>query len=155
MCIRLHSVYAVYRTEGILLVLMTNVSKSAPSRTQNDVYLNTGGSERAWSHSTLVLGSVVQTLAAWWDLSLACSFSLSCARHRSEYHTTIRLAFRFCFSFQDEDCSVFKKEYCSLRLDKIMMLDTDIAGPAECQVCHIVACFSTADGIFLVCSGTP
>merc|ERR1719341_231463 len=38
---------------------------------------------------------------------------------------------------EDEDCSVFKKEYCSLRLDKIMMLDTDIAGPAECQT----ACF--------------
>ena len=78
--------------------------------------------------------SVVQTLAAWWDLSLACSSSLSCAGQRSEYQATVGLVCRFCFSFQDEDCSVFKKEYCSLRLDKIMMLDTDIAGPAECQV---------------------
>ena len=35
---------------------------------------------------------------------------------------------------QDEDCSMFKKEYCNLRLDKILMLDTDIAGAPECQV---------------------
>jgi len=43
----------------------------------------------------------------------------------------------FCTA-QDEDCSVFKKEYCNLRLDKILMLDTDIAGAPECQT----ACFA-------------
>lgn len=36
-----------------------------------------------------------------------------------------------------EDCSLFRKEYCNLRLDKIMMLDTGLGSPADCQT----ACF--------------
>merc|ERR1719348_11262 len=38
---------------------------------------------------------------------------------------------------QCEDCSKFKKEYCNLQLDKIMMLDTGMENPLECQT----ACF--------------
>ena len=33
-----------------------------------------------------------------------------------------------------QDCSLFRKEYCNLRLDKIMMLDTGLGSPADCQV---------------------
>lgn len=40
-----------------------------------------------------------------------------------------------------EDCSVFKAEYCNLRLDKILLLDTNIAGTVECQT----ACFARAN----------
>ena len=32
-----------------------------------------------------------------------------------------------------DDCSVFRKEYCNLRLDKIMMLDTGLSSPSQCQ----------------------
>ena len=31
-------------------------------------------------------------------------------------------------------CSQFRSEYCNLRLDKIMMLDTGLGSPQECQV---------------------
>merc|ERR1719445_2201037 len=40
-------------------------------------------------------------------------------------------------SIAQEECSLFRQEYCNLRLDKIMMLDTGLASPAECQT----ACF--------------
>ena len=33
-----------------------------------------------------------------------------------------------------DSCSLFRKEYCSLRLDKIMMLDTALTSPSMCQV---------------------
>merc|ERR1719445_480146 len=40
-------------------------------------------------------------------------------------------------SIAQDECSLFRQEYCNLRLDKIMMLDTGLASPAECQT----ACF--------------
>ena len=33
-----------------------------------------------------------------------------------------------------DSCSVFRREYCNLRLDKIMMLDTALTSPSMCQV---------------------
>ena len=36
---------------------------------------------------------------------------------------------------QSEDsCSLFRREYCNLRLDKILMLDTALTSPSQCQV---------------------
>ena len=35
---------------------------------------------------------------------------------------------------QQARCSQFRSEYCNLRLDKIMMLDTGLGSPQECQV---------------------
>ena len=35
---------------------------------------------------------------------------------------------------QDSSCSVFRREYCNLRLDKILMLDTALTSPSKCQV---------------------
>ena len=35
---------------------------------------------------------------------------------------------------EDSSCSVFRREYCNLRLDKILMLDTALSSPSQCQV---------------------
>merc|ERR1719150_1872017 len=37
----------------------------------------------------------------------------------------------------EDSCSVFRREYCNLRLDKILMLDTALSSPSQCQT----ACF--------------
>ena len=34
----------------------------------------------------------------------------------------------------EDSCSVFRREYCNLRLDKILMLDTALTSPSQCQV---------------------
>jgi len=58
-------------------------------------------------------------------------------------HLLLFLLVQLCRA-QGEDCSVFKKEYCNLRLDKILLLDTDIVGTVECQARVVAVCCSTS-----------
>jgi len=51
------------------------------------------------------------------------------------------LVFTLPLLSQGQDCSMFKKEYCNLQLDKIMMLDTNMKDAQECQT----ACFERGD----------
>ena len=51
-------------------------------------------------------------------------------------HLSLLLLLLSAGSEAQDSCSLFRKEYCSLRLDKIMMLDTALNSPSECQVSH-------------------
>ena len=58
-------------------------------------------------------------------------------RENNIYKKNLRIIYglvSYLAPFQAEECEVFHAEYCSLRLDKILMLDTNLAGPVECQV---------------------